>query len=416
VFACAAALAAGGVAVVAPSAHAAQVVTVLPQTAFVDSVGTNNIAGEVRNDGTTNVEQITLSFQFMDASNSVLATDSTTALGNRIAPGEKSPFLETFSAPAGYHHYVVTAAATDVADAPNHNFTLSLGGVSTDAFGMRHLAGTVRNDNTTDADFVNVVVAFRDAAGRVTNAISEYVDDDTIAPGGTSAVDLMFAPTPSYASYTAYAQSNSDASAGASPSPSPSASATPSPGASPSASPTASPSSDITPTVTLGTSIISAGQSVVVNYHGTPNTTLQVLSKTQPATVYSVITAVALDAAGNGSTSHAPTKNTRIMARTTGGLSSLQPLIQVRSVASLNAKRVGVRTYTFTGRVYPALNGRLVSLYRNGTLAGQARTNASGIYTLTRTLAAGRFSFQARTANDTYNLGASSPVRSYLIS
>jgi hypothetical protein len=168
--------------------------------------------------------------------------------------------------------------------------------------------------------------------------------------------------------------------------------------------------------VTLAQSIISAGQRVVVNYHGTPNTTLQILSKTQPATVYSVITAVALDAAGNGSTSHAPTKNTRIMARTAGGLSSLQPLIQVRSVASINAKRVGVRTYTFTGRVYPALNGRLVSLYRNGTLAAQARTNASGIYTLTKVFAKGTFSFQVRTANDTYNLGTTSPARTYTIS
>jgi hypothetical protein len=168
--------------------------------------------------------------------------------------------------------------------------------------------------------------------------------------------------------------------------------------------------------VTLAQSVISAGQRVTVTYHGTPNTTLRILSKTQPATAYSVISAVALDADGIGLTSHAPTKNTRIMAQTAGGLSSSQPLIQVRSVASMSARRLSARTYTFAGRVYPALNGRLVSLYRNGTLVGQARTNSSGIYTITKTLAAGRFSFQVRTANDTYNLGTSSPARTYTIS
>jgi hypothetical protein len=168
--------------------------------------------------------------------------------------------------------------------------------------------------------------------------------------------------------------------------------------------------------VALGSSVISAGQRVTVTYHGAPNTTLQILSKTQPATSYSVISAVALDAAGNGASTHAPTKNTRIMAQTAGGLASTQPLIQVRSVASLNAKRVGTRTYTFTGRVYPALNGRLVSLYRNGALVAQGRTNSSGIYTMTKTLGAGSFSFQVRTANDTYNLGTSSPAHTYRIS
>lgn len=37
----------------------------------------------------------------------------------------------------------------------------------------------------------------------------------------------------------------------------------------------------------------------------------------------------------------------------------------------MTPRRVGTRTYSFTGRVYPALNQRLVSLYRNGVLFGQ---------------------------------------------
>jgi hypothetical protein len=406
------AVVAGGAALVAPSAHAAQTVTIVSQSSYVDSAGTDNIVGEVRNDGTGNIEQVAVSFQFFNAANSVIGTDSTNAMVERLAPGEKSPFLLTYSKPAGFDHYSAAVSATDSSVVPNHNFTTSLA-KSTDAFGLPHIAGTVRNDNLIDADFVTVALTFYDAAGHVVNAASEYVNDDTIAPGGTSVVDETFDTAPSYTSYVALAQSNSDAMPGATPSPSPSSSTTPSP--SPSPSPTASPGADTTPTVTLGSSIISAGQRVTVTYHGAPNTTLRILSKTQPATAYTAITAVALDAAGVGTTSHAPTKNTRIMAQTLNGTSSTQPLIQVRSVASINATRVSARTYTFSGRVYPALNNRLVSLYRNGSLFGQGRCDANGVYRITRTSTAGAFSFQARTANDTYNLGTSSPARTFTI-
>ena len=109
------------------------------------------------------------------------------------------------------------------------------------------------------------------------------------------------------------------------------------------------------------------------------------------------------------------TKNTRILAKAASGLPSTNPLIQVRSVASLTATRVGTRTFTFSGRVYPALSGRLVSLYRTGTLVGQARCASTGIYSMTRTLGAGTVTFQTKTASDTYNLGTTSPVRSVRI-
>jgi hypothetical protein len=184
---------------------------------------------------------------------------------------------------------------------------------------------------------------------------------------------------------------------------------------SPSPSPTAQPQPQ-PPTVSLSQSVINAGQRVTVTYQGAPGTTLQVLSRTQPATAFSVITTVTLDGAGFGASSHAPQKNTRLTARTMDGVASAdQPLIQVRSVASINQQRVGVRTFTFTGRVYPALNQRLVSLYRNGILVAQGRCDASGIYSIRKTLATGTFNFFTRTSNDTYNLGASSRTISVLI-
>jgi subtilisin family serine protease len=180
------------------------------------------------------------------------------------------------------------------------------------------------------------------------------------------------------------------------------------PGPLPSPSPTVEP--ETVPRVALVQPVIDAGQRVAVTYAGRPGTTLQILSRTQPATAFSVIGSVTLDASGFGSSSHAPQKNTRITAVTLGGTPSAdQPLIQVRSVASMSVRAIGGRTYTFTGRVYPAHAQRLVSLYRDDVLIAQGRCDARGIYSITKRLAVGPFSFLVRSPNDTYNLGATSP-------
>lgn len=195
---------------------------------------------------------------------------------------------------------------------------------------------------------------------------------------------------------------------GPSPSAPPSASPSPSPSPSPSLTPSPTAPTDRVPSLTVAPPVISSGQRVVVTYHGTPGTTLTIYSKTQPATGYSRLRSVQLDMNGTGSSSHVPMRNTRLMARSAGGRDSAQPLVQVGSVASINAARVRPGTYRFTGRVYPARTGRLVSLYRNSRLFAQARTDSSGIYTITKASAGGTLSFYARTAADTYNLGTTS--------
>lgn len=386
----------------APAASAAPDVAIVSQSTYVDSIGDRNIVGEVQNKGTGNVEGIVLSFVFFDAANTQLGTDSTPALVDRLAPGEISPFHETFTPPAGYNRYTVTVSASDVNQDPNHNFTTVITGDTTDAEGaFRTLAGTVRNNNSSPADFVKVVFTFYNA-GKIVNAAADVVNDDTIPADGESQIQIAV-NGPTFTSYLVLAQSASQGTGN--PSPAPSSSQSPAPGPSPTAV-------EVAPTLSLSPSIINAGQRTTVTYQGKPNATLDIYSKTQPATDYSRIAAVTLDANGMGTSSHAPTKNTRILAKTASGLASTNPLIQVRSVASLSATRVGTRTFTFSGRVYPALSGRLVSLYRNGVLVAQARCASTGIYTMTKTLGAGTFSFQTKTANDTYNLGTTSPLRS----
>lgn len=202
------------------------------------------------------------------------------------------------------------------------------------------------------------------------------------------------------------------------PTPTPAGSPSPSPSATQPASPaptaTSSPKPmQAAPTVALSPSVISAGQTVTVTYSGTPNTRIQVLSRTQPSVNFTQIASLMLDSSGFASSMHKPQRNTRITARAEGGpLSANAPLVEVRSVASLNATRTGTRLFRFTGRVYPARDQRVVSLYRNGVLVAQGRCDATGVYVINKTLAAGTFNFLVRTTSDSYNVGSTGPARS----
>lgn len=203
----------------------------------------------------------------------------------------------------------------------------------------------------------------------------------------------------------------------AAPSPSPSPSNTTSPTASPSPSPSASPSpspvgQNEAPRLTLGATRIAAGDTVAVHYAGAPGATIDVYSRTQPSLEFTRIRTITLDSFGRGHTLHKPQKNTRMWAKDvthgTGTDAVNQPLIEVRTVTSINVQRVGTRTYRFYGKVYPARDQRVVSVYLNGKLAAQGRNDASGVYSITRTFPAGTFTFWTRTGNDTYNLGSQS--------
>lgn len=201
------------------------------------------------------------------------------------------------------------------------------------------------------------------------------------------------------------------------PTPPPSSSATPTPTPSPWSGGTGQ---HVAPRISLETTRISAGDEVLVSYVGTPGATIDVYSRTQPATEFTRIRTVVLDSNGRAATLHKPQKNTRMWAEDVTDDAAVgspdQPLIAVRTAASINAKRIAPRTYEFFGRVYPARDQRVVSIYLNGRIAAQGRSDATGIYRITRTFTGtDTFNFYERTGDDTYNLGSQSRTLSVRI-
>ncbi|GAC1441717.1 MAG: hypothetical protein NVSMB55_10240 [Mycobacteriales bacterium] len=396
------------------AAAAGPSVTVVSSKEYLDPFLGDVVAGELQNTGADPSGQVAVSVTWLDAAGHALgpASSLTNSTLDVLGPGDRSPFTHAVTPPAGWKSYTLTASPGATQEALNHNFTVTVTSRTTDVDGFHHLVGTVVNNNSVGADAVAVVATLYDSSGRADDqAIETMPAGTTLAPGASRSFDAISdASGRPFASLAITAQSPSTPAPSTPAAGTPAASTpTPTPTASPSSSPSPSSGPDVAPAVTLQNSVINAGQRVTVVYRGAPGSTLTILSRTQPATAFSVIGSVTLDGSGVGTSTHAPQKNTRITARTAGGVPSAdQPLIQVRSVASLSSRRVAPGTYAFTGRVYPAHASRLVSLYRNGGLAAQGRCAADGTYTITKTLPAGGAGFFVRTGNDTYNLGATS--------
>ena len=187
---------------------------------------------------------------------------------------------------------------------------------------------------------------------------------------------------------------------------------------SPSASPTPSvPAACSTPASLLAPSEISYGMAGEVLVRATPGRTVLLYAYTRPSTEYRAVRTGTVGPDGTITWAVRPPGNTRMYAQESGCQMSASVVTAVRSLASINARRLDVRLYTFYGSVQPRRTGQVVSLYRRTSTGGdvltaQARTDANGVWTVTRRFTgSGRFGFLARTGNDLVNLGATSPIR-----
>lgn len=235
-------------------------------------------------------------------------------------------------------------------------------------------------------------------------------------------------PSTGTASPSATPSASATRSASATPTAPPSA-APSTPTAEPSAAPstrTAEPSAEPTPPaepqcvaarVTVERAVIAATSDVRVLVRATPNAVVRLLAYSRPSTTYRVVREGTTSDEGATVFTVRPLTNTRLLAEEPGCPASVSEVVQVRSAVSLGATRLGPRDFAFRGRVIPTRPGQLVSLYRTTfggrqVLAGQARVDRNGIWSLRKTFAGtGRFGFVARTGADVVNGAGTSPVR-----
>jgi Fibronectin type III domain len=164
-------------AIPAPVSASVSVIVLTNSSWGPDAGGFEHIVGEVQNSGTENTEFVEIDFNFYNSTNTLLSTDFTFTDLNVLAPGERSGFTDIFTPPAGYDHYTIAGVQVSPAvDPVNHNFNTQVTNVFTDSGGFQHVVGTVTNNNTTTATFVDVVFTFRNCSGTVVDTDFTFVN------------------------------------------------------------------------------------------------------------------------------------------------------------------------------------------------------------------------------------------------
>jgi hypothetical protein len=183
----------------------------LSTSQYIDIIGEEHFVGEVENIGSAPAQFIEININEYSSNGNLLATDLTFATVDQLGPGEKSPFDDTFSPPAGYSYSTVADISDVAGPTPNHYFTTVITNTYVDADGNHNIVGTVTNHNTTTDDFVNVAFTFY-SGGTAVGADFTYINTGTSAslePGQTASFQEIYLDgNPAFTNYAALTQSD----------------------------------------------------------------------------------------------------------------------------------------------------------------------------------------------------------------
>jgi hypothetical protein len=158
------------------------------------------------------------------------------------------------------------------------------------------------------------------------------------------------------------------------------------------------------------------GSTLPVVVFGRPHQPFQIWAYSRTSTTYRLVRQGTLDPFGGWTGSIRPATNTRLFAKALDSgawLSSPTRAVQMRAAVSLRVSApTSTGRRTFSGTAGPAIAGRLVSIYRNGTsgpqLFARVRTTSTGTYSLTVLAPRGWAVYDARTAATDRNAAGSS--------
>jgi hypothetical protein len=174
-----------------------------------DLAGEEHVVGQLVNNGPGVASDVEVDLNFYNSANQLLGTDFTYATVNNLNPGERSPFEDIFTAPAGYNHASITyVTSSPYTSAPNHYFTTTVTNSYRDSIGDTHIIGTVRNNNTTTAQNVDLVFTFLNGTGRTVATDFTYVNTPSfgLAAGQTASFEeIALTDDPTFPAFTSYA-------------------------------------------------------------------------------------------------------------------------------------------------------------------------------------------------------------------
>lgn len=154
-------------------------------TPLPDSIGNVYFIGYYKNTGTVPIWLPTVELTLWGEQSSKLAVADGYAPRHRLAPGEETPIRVLFShAPAKWQR--VTASVTPRAQTyggPRPKLRFTAGQLQRDRLRGYRLEGTVQNQDTWVARFIQVIVVVYDKEDRIIGMDSRFIDPQQLSPG-----------------------------------------------------------------------------------------------------------------------------------------------------------------------------------------------------------------------------------------
>jgi len=159
---------------------------------YLDELGNLHVVGEVHNDLTHNVNQIRVRMIFYDEAGNVLEESTSSPLLDLLAPGQRTPFAIVWEEAGDWERFSLRATGRPTTERPTEGLRVVHSYARLDDAGLYHVAGTLRNDGTTTAYYVKVVVSLYDSLSKIFNASFAYTEPSRIAPGMSASFDCAF--------------------------------------------------------------------------------------------------------------------------------------------------------------------------------------------------------------------------------
>ncbi|MGH8892420.1 MAG: FxLYD domain-containing protein [Actinomycetes bacterium] len=211
-------------------------------------------AGTVLNNGDVPLDSIKVRLNLYNSSNVLVGTDYTYVQNDVVSPGAEGGYQTITTMPPGYDHATATIEAAErySSRVANRNFTVTVTNTYSDGYDT-HYVGSIRNDNTSSINWVEVRMHFRNSGGGVVGVEFDYAgygSDYTLAPGESASFDI-YRPNdwPAANSYEIYGDASITPASPPAPAPSPTPTASTSSTAPP---PPTAPPAAVTPTLAAG--------------------------------------------------------------------------------------------------------------------------------------------------------------------
>jgi catechol 2,3-dioxygenase-like lactoylglutathione lyase family enzyme len=159
---------------------------------YLDDLGNLHVVGEVHNHMPHSVDQIRVTLAFYDEAGNVLDEITSAAMLDLIVQGQRIPFTIVWEGAGDWERYSLRATGRATTERPDEGLTVVQSYARLDDAGLYHVVGTVRNEGTTTANYVKIVVSLYDQWGRIENANFAYTTPSRIAPGMTASFDCPF--------------------------------------------------------------------------------------------------------------------------------------------------------------------------------------------------------------------------------